>query len=420
MPLYLMVLDPARHSRLLRETGPVDTGVVAFCCAPVRRGYALQRDLLAAMGVRHDVRHGRSSTGAERNGTLLAAWLSAHQVTTVLACFADFAEPQYFADLARIVDNGGADLVMVTDDFEGALPRVTVNDPMDRGVRLSRWAAEAGAVTLAGDAADAYLAGRGRPWVPPDDPRAAFPQVLPSCDWTLWRDRCRQVLPPQEFKGVDDLYRSTFAQVIEADPTDQAGCGDLLADMLEPLRSAGEAVCVARALQAAMFTLGFLVTLKVSALAGSVDEGHQRALTPGDLRALRAYREPWVAVVTVMRRMGLEYVNIANTRLGNVTEDGRLRQKGLDRDVPEGARVFLRAQRTLRLTEGAQADDVLVDRPPRAVTEAIRWTTQDLNLPGIERRARAAGVHWLDRADLRVRRLDDDWKGVGLWATRSL
>ena len=134
------------------------------------------------------------------------------------------------------------------------------------------------------------------------------------------------------------------------------------------------------------------------------DRVHQ-VLTDDEIRALRAYREPWVGVAAVVRSMDLEYINMRNMRLRNVDEEGRYTARGLKREAPLSACVLFRAQRHVRLLEGAGPDDRFLPQNSLLVADAIRWTKADLNLPGLATRKEQPRKAWTDAMNVRVRPL---------------
>ena len=74
---------------------------------------------------------------------------------------------------------------------------------------------------------------------------------------------------------------------------------------------------------------------------------------------------------------------MSRLRLQHVTPDGTL--TGNRRDAwtfHDDAIPFLRAQRHLRVLEGAGPDDPFLARSGRDVADAVRWARSDLNLSG--------------------------------------
>lgn len=96
---------------------------------------------------------------------------------------------------------------------------------------------------------------------------------------------------------------------------------------------------------------------------------------------------------------------MSKARLRNVDEEGIYTQKGLDREPDPAARYLFRAQHRVRVLEGAGPDDPLLPYGPRDVAEALRWTRNDLHLPGIDAMPRPGDNDWRPRMRVNVRPL---------------
>ena len=208
---------------------------------------------------------------------------------------------------------------------------------------------------------------------------------VPRAAFYVWRARARATLTPADFETVDRFYRSTFTTVTADPPGDADTAARVLTGLLEPVTGPGECVTVVRAMQAAMFVNGLYLNLVTSKALAAVRSHEHRRLDTREIRSLRAYAEPWVGVATLLHDAGMEYgSNMSRLLVKHITPDGTLIVKGRDAwDLPDEAAPFLRAQRHLRLLEGAPPDDPFLPRPSRDVADAVRWTRSDRNLSGV-------------------------------------
>lgn len=363
--------DPADHSRAIRDAGTVDDGVVLSVVRPHRRPYTFHQDVLAAIGARHDVRGANARSGAGRELALVESWLAGYRVDTVVLAHADMiGVPAWIGPVADAVEAAGADLVLVSDDSAdgpfadwcdaNGMPVETGLDPSLCTVRAS------------GHEPPAERAGR------------PFPVHVPRAAFYVWRARARDTLPPADFAVVDRLYRSVFASVVADPPGDADTATRTIASLLADKTGPGECVTVVRATQAAMFTSGFFLNLVTNAALAAVRANEHRRLDGHEIRSLRAYAEPWVGTAVLLHDAGMEYgANMSRLRLRHVTPDGTL--TGNRRDAwtfHDDAIPFLRAQRHLRVLEGAGPDDPFLARSGRDVADAVRWARSDLNLSG--------------------------------------
>lgn len=395
MNIELWLVPPAAHTALLRENYQVDGGNVVVTGRPHRRAHALHRDVLAAMGARDDVNGASSRDGAERELLLIRAWATAHRLNTLVIAHADMVNsPAWFGPLAEAVEGAGGRLVLVCDDNTGEQP-------------VADWVESVGGhVTSHPSAAPIALTHTPDQIAPPiPTGMEVFPALLPKRAFYAFRATCRDVLPTSEFTAVDALYRDVFATFNEmTDPAPNA-VTDALVDQIVEFSVPSQVVVAIRAAQAAFFTRGLLLSVDPGPAERAVRDRNHRALTDDEIRALRAYREPWIGVATVVRHMDLEYHNMRNMRLRNVDDDGRYTARGLKREPSESARVLFRAQRAVRLLEGAGAADRFLPQGPRDVADAIRRTKVDLNLPGLYPKKRRLDHDWATHMRVRVRPL---------------
>lgn len=398
MTLSLFLVPAERTTGLVRARGPVDDGIVLVVGRPSARPVALHREVLAGLGARDDVRGAARRHGPDRDILLTRAWVAAHRARALVVAHADLCgSPTWFGPVAEAVSGAGASLALVCDDTGGD--------------KVADWVESVGGSVAGPDELDAFLKSAIRPRLEVDDTLApsesadAFPALLPQAAFYSFRARCRDTLGAAEFASVDRVYRDTFKLFGDfADPTAER-IRDALAGRIADCTVQGEVLPVVRGAQAALFTRGLLLAVNVGPAKDAVRDRVHQVLTDDEIRALRAYREPRVGVATVVRSMDLEYVNMRNMRLRNVDEDGRYTSKGLKREAPQSSRVLFRAQRHVRLLEGAGPDDRFLTQDSLLVADAIRWTKADLNLPGLATRKEQPRKAWTDAMNVRVRPL---------------
>lgn len=175
-------------------------------------------------------------------------------------------------------------------------------------------------------------------------------------------------MDPDAFAAVDRVYRASMSAFAILADTSAASVTGVLAGMVGDCSVPSEVLTVFRGAQAALFTRGLLLGVNVGPAQDAVRDHAHRPLNGSEVTALRAYREPWVGVVAVLRNLGLEFANTRRIRLRNVDEEGRCTSKGLDREPTHAARVLFRAQRNVRLLEGAGPDDRFLPQSSHHVT----------------------------------------------------
>lgn len=395
MSARLFLVPNEVTSALARDRRGPDDGLLIITARPHRNQYALHMDLLAGLGARDDVFCASKKPGPERELMLLQSWIVAHRIRLVVVAHADMIPmPQWFGPVTDAVEAAGAVLALVCDDDI---------DP----ARIAAWLDSVEGISGDVDDLQALLPASAphpvtEPDVGPPNDTDDFPVLLPQAAFYLFRARCRDLLPVNEFEQVDALYREAFTLFRDMpDPTaDRVGAQIVASAAL--FTCAGQAYTFVRAAQAALFTRGLRLRVHIDPLLRAVRDDEHRPATPAELKAMRAYREPWIPVAAVVRNMELEFLNMKNMKLRNVDEEGRYTQRGLNRGVPDGARVLLRAQRHLRILEGAGPDDRFLTQDSTAIAEAFRRVKIDLNLPGIQNQRRPVDNTWQDKLRIGV------------------
>ncbi|SSC25063.1 Hypothetical protein KLENKIAIHU_3687 [Klenkia terrae] len=363
---FLVPLPADQPSRALLPPTDPSTGVVTFTARPTKHAWVIGQDLLAALGINHDVygsgrRHGEDLEYAR-------AWLTAHDVRLVIVRHADtIPSIEFLDDLEHLSSSVGADLVLTCDDTVGE--------------NLADWITARGGTITDLPALRTLITETARPThvVPPDTP-VDFPQYLPRAEFYAFRARVREVLRPEQFSLVDRLYRSTFHAIADTPPATPEDAAATLTALIAQHRTPGQALTIARAAQAALFTQGLLLKVSIDTLLHGTAAAEHRRMTPAEVRSLRAYRTAWRSTAAILYDANLSKDEIHAIRIDQVTPDGNL--VGADHlPLHDDAKLYLRAQRTYRLLTGATGTDPLIDQTRQSVAVALRRLGAELNLP---------------------------------------
>ncbi|MCA0146658.1 hypothetical protein [Blastococcus sp. LR1] len=364
MPV-LVPLPAGQPSRtLLPPTDPA-SGIVTFTARPTRHAWAIGQDLLAALGIDHDLngsgrRHGEDLEYAR-------AWLTAYETRLLVIRHADtITSPDILDDLSHLCASVGAGLVLTCDDTGGEhlADWVTARDGT-----ISEHAA---LKTLIAEAA------RSLPAMP-SDAAPDYPRYLPRVEFYAFRSRVRDVLRPEQFTLVDRLYRNTFTAIADDPPESEEQAATALTTLIAQHRTPGEALTIARAAQAALFTRGMLLKVNVDTLLHGVAAAEHRRMTPAEVRSLRAYRTCWRSAAAVLYDANLSKEDLHALRIDQISDDGTP-------TVPHSpmlpdALLYLNAQRAYRLHTGSDPADPLIAESRAHVTYALRRIGAELNLP---------------------------------------
>lgn len=367
---------------LLPNTDPA-TGIVIATGRPTRHAWAVGQTVLAAMGVRLDMEGAGRRHGEDLE--YLNAWLTAYGVRVLVIRHAtNIQNTEVLDNLLYLTTAVGVDLALTSDD--------TVAH------RLADWVCERSGHV---DTDHQPLIDRlttitttTMPSVTRSD--SDFPALLPRVDFYGFRARCRDVLTPQQFDMVNRRYVDVFKEV-QADPfATSTEAAERITVALQDSDNVGKALTTLRAAQAAMFTHGLLLKVNLGYFLNGVQESEHRRLTDPEIRALRAYRTPWRSSVVVLRDADLTRDQIAALKMADIADSGH--PSGVDHlPLSDDAALYLRAQRILRLLQGAQDDDAFLPLWNRYIGRAQRRAAIDLNLPIVHARERthtSRGSQW--------------------------
>jgi hypothetical protein len=300
--------DTTLARRLGRLNAP-DQGTVAITVRPdTRRSGWLSRDLVAALGVRHDV------TGQSRRDTddqqLAPVWLDAYTIRNLLVIGAEALTDDLVHELVDIASLAALDLWLVADHTVPEPLTDALSDwpvtacPPDRFV--ARWLP---------DSTDSDITLIASPAPSP------LPEVVPQADFTVFRATARRQLPAEQFAVVDNLYRATTSDVADA-----LGDGrhplEALRTALAGASSPSETTVTARAVQAAAFVAGWHLRIDLPALLAHSDQLRAAAVDdPRVWRQLRAYRQPHRQVVCALTLVGVAPALQQQALLGDLAAD---------------------------------------------------------------------------------------------------
>lgn len=387
---------------VLPNTDP-SSGVVTATARPTVNAWAVGQGILGAFGVRLDLMGAGRDHG--ENLELLNAWLTAYRARIlVLRHATNISRRAALDDLLDLCLATGVDLALTCDDTVGerlagwVTERTGVIDEdhcdlLDRIARTqatTRTAQVEGGRTRrvsnskswkndgsTGPGSSIAGAGTGADGV---DEVEEVPRLLPRVDFYKFRARCRDTLTQEEFAAVDAQYVHAFRQVRQQPfPTSETAAARLR-QMTEDTDNPGVALTRLRAAQAAMFTRGLYLNVHVPYFLSVICDNEHRRLTEPEVRALAAYRTPWRSAGIVLADANLDADAVRRLTVGDVTDDGTLPTTEHEPMHPPAA-IFLRAQRHLRLIQGAEPSDRFITQPPTTIAAARRRAAIDLNIP---------------------------------------
>ena len=375
--------------------------VAVGVASEMRRPLPLVQDILAALGCRDDV------AGAGRNVSRdlehCVAWLAAHPVHDLALLDAQWLHPHLLATTIEICAAAGTDLWLVCQaPIEPAWEHT-----------ISGWPAATATTTDL----------RGRyPTKPRRTIHAApvFPRVV-DAPWVTFRATCREQLTPDDFAVVDSRFVAAVGAGLAAFSQQHLTEDDVLEHLQRRCDSTAtydEMIVETRACQVAAFRGGWLIQIDInqfSAVARTVPTRRQLD-NPEWWARLAVYPEPWRAAACATAATGTGCTTLATLRVGHTTDDGDIIDpNGHALNVPAAGRIYIRAQRTLRILQGATGTDPLftVDDerpvPDRRLAQALLDAQLEcgLNLTGgrVARGDRTARS-WASRLGVAVQPLE--------------
>ncbi len=188
--------DSAHVQRLTRLNQP-QNGVVSIRLRPdTRRINPILRDLLTAMGIRHDV-SGRPRNVHESTYHTID-WLLANRITDIIVTGAELLNPDHCRQLIKLTHVSGAALWLVGDHAisDGLLEALTdwPVEPLDQTAFDNRW------VPLdTSDESETH------------DLEVCWPQHVPSSDFPVFLAEIRRHVADDEVAVVESAYWNCVA-----------------------------------------------------------------------------------------------------------------------------------------------------------------------------------------------------------------
>lgn len=382
-----------------RAARPERGWAIAQVTPNLRRRHELGQDLLEALGKRHDV--SGCGRNADRDWELLAAWLLAHPINNVVMLDAQWLPGPLLDELCLLAVSCQLTLWLVAHQ--------PIGDHLPE--QLERWPHQQTPIR------DLVTALANLPQRENDPVPEPFPEV-PLDTFATFRAACRDRLASDEFHTVDQRYLQAAQQARDwfagRNVTEEDLCGWLL-EQIRPCQNSHEMLTVVRAVQAAALSAGWFVQVDLAAFLFAADATPPGVLTsPATWRQFQAYREPHRGAACALLANRCTAHQILDVTLGDIATDGRhVHVDGRNVDMPPTADLYLRAQRQMRVQQGADTTDPLFDtddgkQEERAIPDAARQALKELGVPiiaeGIRRRKRSM-ASWVERLGISVQEI---------------
>lgn len=383
-------VDQARH---LLCTNDPQNGLVVLQARPSdRRGSALAQDFLRGLG--KDLGTVGSGRNTREDYELCAAWARAMDCRRLTILDAQLVDPATL-DIVRGCLPDSATLVVLLDG--------TTDD-------LEHWLTRNGATVATHD--DLAAVTQEVPATParPSGDRAPLLPDLPYADFTVFRAECRKALPPPEFRLIDARYTATFRRASAwLDGNAPVEIADLLYELLRPVGDPQLRVVILRAVQAAAFTRGYLVQVKLPRFLAEAAGDPGPAHLPEEVwRRLDVYSRPYRPAVCAVIAAGLSPTDAVSLTLADVDSAGKaVRHGGQTTAIPPAAAVFARAQLELRKLQGACENDPFIvgRRGPltaRGVARVLIAAGYECGIGLAPRKTTGDNRHWAERQGISI------------------
>lgn len=327
----------------LRSRHRPDGGVIVVGAAPeTRRPHPFITDILATLGARDDIH--RPGRHLNRDLEYLWAWMRADHVEHLVVLDAGWLHPTIIDDIVVLVAAADINCWLVSHEA-----------PTDAWVdALSVWPHRTGTVAELLDTIPEASDAESEP------AEVYFPRVIDAA-WPLFRHVNERALTGDDFAAVDSIYRDVFdaAAAELAGTIDEQVVLGWLRDRCDGASTLDEIVTAVRATQAGCWTVGWHLNVHVDQFRAVANTAPTRAHTSSSAwwEPIRWYADPARGAVAALTVARLGCNSIATTPVGDISTDGQHRSPNVD--IPEVAHRSLRAQRHVRLLNGASDDDPL-------------------------------------------------------------
>lgn len=355
----------------------------------LRRIHVLAGDILHGLGKCRDV--GGRGRNQSVDVKLAAAWMNAHRVPALVVIDAQRLDPRILKSLVTLATNADTDLWLLhrpprDDTFLRALTRRA-----DDEQRLD-------AVPTPAAASPA-----------PQHASVDLPAVPPH-DFHVFAAAVEQALSVQDACDVIDELRTHAATVHDAlnHATDPAvAVAAALVRSLQDAPPDNRLVTRVRATQVAAWNHDLHVSVNLTTLLHSEERPRLRPADAGT--ALAAYRQPYRAVTWLLAAHRIGLADAAALPLDAAAADGAtITTPEGTVTVPEELTAAVRAQRNLRLADGADNTDPLLDHTPKALGYALSDAGTDLGLAvhgRVAERSTLTDTAWLKKLGIQIRPL---------------
>lgn len=355
----------------------------------LRRIHVLAGDILHGLGKRRDVGgRGRNESVDVR---LATAWLHAHRVPALVVVDAQRLDPRIMKSLLSLATNADADLWLLhrpprDDTFLRTLARRSDDEqPLDA----------VPTPTAPRPVAQAVI--DDLPAVPPHD----FHVFEAAVEQNLASEAAATVIAELRSHAravTNDLQRA-------ANPA--ATVADALVQVLHDAPPDNRLVTQVRAVQVAAWHHDLHVSVNLTTLLNSEERPRLRPADAGT--ALATYRQPYRAITWLLAAHGAGLGDAAAIPLNSALPDGTsiITSSGTI-TVPEDLRAAVRAQRILRIVDGAGDADPLLPHSPKTLSYALSDAANDLGLAShgrVAERTTVSDTAWLKKFDIQIRPL---------------
>jgi hypothetical protein len=353
--------DSLDHQQLLHKLHSLEVGRVLCELRPDQRNLDwLAGDLLRSLGKRADLAgHGRNATRLWRR---TKAWIIGEQITDLFISRAYLATPGQWRHLLDLSQETHCNLWLIVQ--RSHLPRhladTLENVPacrLDFGAFEKRWRRR-----KTTQHADPTLV---TPTSREELPLALASLRVPLVEFPLFRDACRQLLPPERFGPVDESYSEALLHTRRwlADNTpDETKAVSYLRKLAADAPNLDELLTRLRGAQEAFFLDWWLLKVDLEAFAAARDEDALSPLTPESVRLLRHYSSTTHAALALLVLAGRPpLAALAAANISAVAADGTTLTLH-DREpitLPPYARGVLASHLAYRQLQGARGVDPL-------------------------------------------------------------